>query len=914
MHINDFLALLPHEATKSNGETMCRCPCHADKKASLSVKMGDKGIVLHCHAGCSSADIVEALGLKMSDLFAEPIRSDGRKKPARRKAASTDTVAGKTVHTVEPKKPLGKPEKIYHYTDENGKLLFDVMRFRLPDGDKTFRQAIPDPSKPGGYNWSTKDVRHPLYNLPGVIAAIKAGQPVYVVEGEKDADNLIAAGLCATTNPGGASKPGTKIKWLDEHTDTLNGADVIVLPDNDQVGVSDRIQVCEKLLGVAKTIRWIDLLALCPTLPTKGDVSDYLEIAGSESGLRELQRAVQAAPKLNQRLIQELKPPIQQATEAYAGVPGYCVENGVICAMTGNPPYPKPLCSFLCIPRAEITQDDGVSVNTVHLIDGWDKQGVPLPQVRVPTRNYKGMTWVSENWGFRANILPGNTVADKLRYVIAEVGYRSSRRVIEYTHAGWRCIKGKWTYLYHGGAVGLDGVSVDLGSKLPSYSLTLTDPEVEAMSLMDCAETSLQLETTMDEHVSVPLLAACYLAPLREPLKAAGHMPKFSLFLVGEQQSGKSISAELAQYHFRDVSESQFPASFYDTANSIQEIAFRLKDSLLVVDDFHPTNSVQERRSMESMAQRLSRMTARSRLNADGTSRADTPPRCLTIITGEFMPHIGESGVSRFYTIDMKGSDVPKDAWLTHMQKQGQKGVLRKAMRGYIEWLLPQMDELPDLLSGRVEELRKVAHTALGQSAPRAGEAVTMLLLGYEMMLRYMHDLGLVEDVQAAMQRPMQAIIANALKQGRQSQEDRPSRLFLRTVSDLLIGRVAEVRDLTDESRTVNPVRGMIGYMDTKYYYLNPGLSFTLVCEQLRKSGMEFPLTAKALWKQLAADGLILPQTNGDSNTRNKMIDGRAQRLLWIPRQNMDGPKCLAEQQQMPLDFVQADDDPDNPF
>ena len=56
MNLSDFLALLPHEATKGNGETMCQCPCHQDRKASLSVKQGDKGIILHCHAGCQTKD------------------------------------------------------------------------------------------------------------------------------------------------------------------------------------------------------------------------------------------------------------------------------------------------------------------------------------------------------------------------------------------------------------------------------------------------------------------------------------------------------------------------------------------------------------------------------------------------------------------------------------------------------------------------------------------------------------------------------------------------------------------------------------------------------------------------------------------------------------------------------------------
>ena len=72
MHINDFLALLPHEATKSNGETMCRCPCHADKKASLSVKQGEKGIILHCHAGISSLP-PDDIGLSEMNLFQSTI-------------------------------------------------------------------------------------------------------------------------------------------------------------------------------------------------------------------------------------------------------------------------------------------------------------------------------------------------------------------------------------------------------------------------------------------------------------------------------------------------------------------------------------------------------------------------------------------------------------------------------------------------------------------------------------------------------------------------------------------------------------------------------------------------------------------------------------------------------------------------
>lgn len=51
---------------------LAHCPAHDDKNRSLSVKEADDGrVLLHCHAGCSTEDIVKALGLSLSDLFPE---------------------------------------------------------------------------------------------------------------------------------------------------------------------------------------------------------------------------------------------------------------------------------------------------------------------------------------------------------------------------------------------------------------------------------------------------------------------------------------------------------------------------------------------------------------------------------------------------------------------------------------------------------------------------------------------------------------------------------------------------------------------------------------------------------------------------------------------------------------------------
>ena len=51
---------------------MALCPCHSDRKQSLKVSIGDNGgIVLHCHAGCETGDILQRVGLNIQDIMPE---------------------------------------------------------------------------------------------------------------------------------------------------------------------------------------------------------------------------------------------------------------------------------------------------------------------------------------------------------------------------------------------------------------------------------------------------------------------------------------------------------------------------------------------------------------------------------------------------------------------------------------------------------------------------------------------------------------------------------------------------------------------------------------------------------------------------------------------------------------------------
>lgn len=172
-------------------------------------------------------------------------------------------------------KAVDEPQRVaatYDYPDEHGELLYQVVRF---GPRKDFRQRRPDPSSRDGWSWSVKGSRLIPYRLPEVLENIRAGAMTFIVEGEKDVENLAKEGICATCNPMGAGK------WSDELSACLKGADVVILPDNDDAGRSHAAAVGASLRGVAKRVRVLEL----PNLPPKGDVSDWLNDGGDAAEL-----------------------------------------------------------------------------------------------------------------------------------------------------------------------------------------------------------------------------------------------------------------------------------------------------------------------------------------------------------------------------------------------------------------------------------------------------------------------------------------------------------------------------------------------------------------------------------------------------------------------------------------------------
>jgi len=253
------------EAVKQTGlnQWQARCPAHDDRKPSLSISRGSEGqALIHCHAGCKPAAVLEAIGMKESDMFPASESPTGAPSAERRMVAE------------------------YDYRDEHGKVLHRVVRF----DPKAFRQCRPDGS--GGWIWNLDGVPRVLYRLPELLAAEKDAW-IFVCEGEKDADNVAAIGLVATTNPGGAGK------WKHLADDSaLHERRVAIIPDIDEPGRKHAQDVASRLHGKAADVKILDL---GNAEGFQGnDVSDWidsLDSKESEDLARSLVEMAEAAPE-----------------------------------------------------------------------------------------------------------------------------------------------------------------------------------------------------------------------------------------------------------------------------------------------------------------------------------------------------------------------------------------------------------------------------------------------------------------------------------------------------------------------------------------------------------------------------------------------------------------------------------------
>lgn len=222
-------------------------PGHSTKDRSLSVKLvgtnGSDDFIVHSFAGDDPLACKDFVRIKLGRAPFEPVSSRAR------------IVAE------------------YVYRTADGEPYLRVLRLN----PKSFRQ-----SHWTGRSWANGKPKGPKipYRLPELLAT-ELDVPVFVCEGEKDADRLTRLGFVATTASEGAGK------WTADLNVHFRGRTVFILADNDDSGAKHAQQVSSNLVGIAAEAR----VGLLPSLPPKGDVSDWLDAGNDPATLLDLCRS-----------------------------------------------------------------------------------------------------------------------------------------------------------------------------------------------------------------------------------------------------------------------------------------------------------------------------------------------------------------------------------------------------------------------------------------------------------------------------------------------------------------------------------------------------------------------------------------------------------------------------------------------
>ncbi len=251
----DIKSKLNRTRKAANGKGFAaQYPAHDDGANSLLLKQQPNGkITINCLSGCDIKSVLAYFDLTEKDLYPNP-------KP-------------------ETNSPLNKQnfDSIYDYKDEDGNLLYQICRKNLSDGKKEF--AARTVSEKNKYHYSLQNVRRVLYRLPELLAA-KTSKPVFLCEGEKDADNLSALGLTATTNVFGASE------WRKDYNEFLRERRVVICVDHDQAGIKRGEKLIRELIAVDCQIQIFDPFKDQPIAEKHGqDVSDWLQLGNNASDI-----------------------------------------------------------------------------------------------------------------------------------------------------------------------------------------------------------------------------------------------------------------------------------------------------------------------------------------------------------------------------------------------------------------------------------------------------------------------------------------------------------------------------------------------------------------------------------------------------------------------------------------------------
>ena len=574
-----------------------------------------------------------------------------------------------------------------------------------------------------------------------------------------------------------------------------------------------------------------------------------------------------------------LSPPTKEIykdiTKKFTKIKDYTPDkNGRIYRYTKD--GPRIISNFIINPKSEIIKTDGCDSESKLILEGILEGGVKLPEVEISMEEFIKMDWITQRWGIRPTISPGRNMKDYLKDCVQQISKDIDINTI-YSHTGWTVQDNKYIYLHSKGGIGSDNINTDIPLELSGYSF----PK-EVRDKKEAIDLSLETLNLAKHDITIPLLSMTYLAPLVGLIAEGNRTPNFVLWVYGLTGSRKTSASLAFLNHFGNFSSNIPPASFKDTANAIELKAHTLKDSLLLIDDYHPNIDGSDARKLASTAERILRMygdrVGRSRMRADTTLNKTYKPRGMAIVTGEDLPK-GASSTARYIGVEIKRDDIDLEI-LSKLQKEHKK--LAEAMAIYIDWISKNVELVQSFIDEKFDELKikYKEETTHG----RINDAVIWLSVSFELLLTFLYEyMFICDDKFKKLRLSNEHVIKNILKNQEALYRNQEVELmFIDALEEMInLGKLCllPVKKQKDNNQIISNYAGkFIGYYDKEFLYLYDSTMYAEVETFLKGKGQSISVSVNTLLKMLrdknyikTEEGQLKPKKLVyDSITKNK--------------------------------------------
>ncbi|HDR4513818.1 TPA: hypothetical protein QCQ29_004339 [Bacillus cereus] len=551
-------------------------------------------------------------------------------------------------------------------------------------------------------------------------------------------------------------------------------------------------------------------------------------------------------------------------------------EEGILC-------YKKDkkmikLCNMVIIPVSQLIITDGIHEEKYLELTGVLNGNRKLPNVKVKLHDLRNSNWIENRWGIQCILYPISKCYEKILCAI-KLACKDIETKSIYKTIGWSKIGENYFYLHGRGAIGKES-SVLVHESLNKFTLVVD----ERVNKNKVYKKSLQLLEIAPIDVTLPLFCFTILSTINTLLKLNNLETKFMLWLYGETGSRKTTLANLFFNIFNQQIAPEIPANFKDTKTALEIKMCEYKDCVLLVDDYHPTDKLSEKKDMEDKAEFILRMYGdrikKSRSNINLTKQREFMTRGLCAITAEDAISI-QSNMARCISVPLERNCVDLEK-LTEFQRNPL--IFPTAIYNFISWLTNYINREKGLPNLDLDWFReKYRNTDIHA---RLIDSVWSLKYAYYLYLSYGVNIGKleVEEVGERLKIAETIFIRLIQKQHTEMKTENPVSMYLNTIEELITSNQMPLNKLRQESGSQK-----YGWYDDHYYYLIPEITYNKVLMFWERRNKVFPLTTKKLHDRLYQMGIIeIDESSKRKCPKITVEKGRRTRVLKINRKKLE--------------------------